>query len=108
MSADSGMITFVRNGEVVMKVISGIGGRNVIPIGKRMQDRWPISGEEAYEMAMESSLGNKYSLVVMTKDDIIYRGYDYPCDLYRESFELPDFCPRVLDGKIDNVEIVNV
>jgi len=103
-----GVVSVIENDQVVMKIIVGCNGDKASDVAFVVEDHWPISMEEAYEIAQECGFYDRESLVVMTKNETKYLG-DHDLDpRYRTTFNQPEFNPRWDQGTADYVEVVKV
>lgn len=104
-----GVLSVVQNGKVRLKVVAGCDGARVIGLAARIRELGQLPTiEEVYAMACVIGLGSVQSLVVMNETEMKYEGDGQVGELYRKTFNLPDFNPRWEQGMADYVEIVNL
>lgn len=64
--------------------------------------------QDIYDLALEIGFGCEDCLVVMDKDNIIFKGDEELDPLYREMFDNPSFNPRWKSGIADFVIILKI
>lgn len=107
--ATQGIVSMVRDGEVVLKFVAGCDGMkaehlaNILRVGGVVP-----SLEQAYELATAVGFGSTDSLVVLDPTDYLYKGYDEVGRLYRSTFNDPNFNPRWKRGTADYTEVVDL
>ena len=106
--ATQGVVTVCSQGKVVMKVVAGCDGMQARKLANRLRRRWPVTREQAYEIAEESGFGCKDCLTVMDRTRTHYL-YDYkPHRRYRRTFSRPRFNPRWRHGIAGHVVVINI
>lgn len=112
--ATQGLISVVKKGAVIMKVVAGIDGQRIRLVTRELRKKWPMTINEVYELALSKRFGNHETLVVMTESkilhesEIICRGDEETLDLYFKTFNQPNFNPRWESGTADHIEIIDV
>lgn len=107
--ATQGMVTVMKDGAVLMKVVAGCDGQNarllarVIGAAKQVPDV-----RTAYRTALQVGFGDRNCLVVVTPDEVFSMCAEEPGVLYRSTFDQPRFCPRWEHGTADHVRIVEI
>lgn len=108
----SGLVTIQSEAGVLMKIVAGCGGQLVPRVAEALQTAWPVAASHAYEIAREIGFGCEClggCLIVVTESGIVLGGREEPMpDVYRETFQLPNFNSRQRDGTADFIEIVDV
>jgi len=107
--ATQGLISIIKGGKVVAKIITGCDGRNVVALAEELRKDPCTDMATLFCLAKQQDLGGD-SLVVQTSPS------EWMCDgdleelpdLYREKFHVPDFNPRWERGTADYTEIVDL
>ncbi len=100
--ATQGLISITKNNSTYIKIVCGCNGFNAEAVAKIIKDNKPENIEDIYDIAITNGLGCMDCLVVMDKDNILYRGDDDVPLLYRETFYDPKFNPRWISGITGN------
>lgn len=103
-----GIVSFISRGKVLLKIIVGSNGMNAKVVADIIEKAWPITAQEAYDIAIKNKFGCTDCLVVMTDLETIYNDEETLSNLYREKFSIPEFNPRWVKGTADYVIIVSV
>lgn len=106
--ATQGLITVKSGDTVLMKVVVGCDGYNAQKVADGLKTAWPVSEEQAHQIAEEMNFGCIRCLVVMTEAKTIFNGDEKLHSRYQEKFPVPDFNPRWKRGSADHVVIVEV
>ncbi len=106
--ATQGLITVRSGGQVVMKVVTGSDGYNAQILSDLIKARWPLSPEDAYQLALSAGFGSSASLVVLTEDSECHQCDDDLSPLYRDTFYQPRFNPRWRNGTADHIIVIDV
>lgn len=106
--ATQGLITVCSGNQVVMKIVAGSDGYNAQILSDFIKSRWPLSAEDAYELALTAGFGSIQSLVVLTADNECHQCDDELPVLYRDTFDQPRFNPRWSQGTADYTIVINV
>jgi hypothetical protein len=108
----SGLVTIQSKEGVLMKIVAGCGGQLAKGVAEALRVVWPVDASRAYEIACGVGLGCECPgkcLIVITESGIVLGGREEPMpDVYRETFQLPNFNSRQRDGTADFIEIVDV
>lgn len=105
--ATQGLVTVVKDGRVVMKIITGSDGMHAPTLASVLKaSRQVPQLEEAYKLALSLGFGSRGSLVVMNETQELFHGDDDLSSLYRETFGQPEFNPRWKQGTADHIEVV--
>lgn len=94
-----GMISIIKDGNVITKIISGCNGNNTEIVVKEIIQYMSHGGdpeclEDIYRISEEKDMGCIDCLIVMSKDKFLYKGLEDISNLYKEEFEDPKFNPR--------------
>lgn len=106
-----GIVTITSGDKVLMKIVAGCNGFNAKSLKERISQMWPVSAEQAYQIANEEGFGCKRCLIVISEEKIIH---DDSIDqgeiskLYRKTFNKPKFNPRWARGTADHVAILSI
>jgi len=106
--ATQGLVTVQHSGQVIMKIVAGCDGMIARKLANFLRTHWPLDIDEVYEMASAMGFGSPSCLIVMTADDFRGGDIDELPELYRSTFNRPDFNPRWAHGTADYFEIVDV
>ena len=94
--------------EVLVKVIAGCDGARARELGQVITNLKVFDRDSIFDAARRVGLGCHQCLVVMDQDDVRYDG-DEPLDeLYRNTFDDPNFNPRWESGLADIVLVLDV
>jgi hypothetical protein len=98
-----------QKGQSCVKLIAGTDGYNATILAKELRSSAyvPTIGE-AYGLAVKCSFGSEEDLVVLTKDEVLFRGDSDLDERYRRSFSNPSFNPRWEHGSADYIELVQL
>lgn len=102
------IISIVKNCHTIVKIICGCDGYNVEKLAEIIKSSQPNKIQDIYDIAIKNGFGCKDCLVVMDKNEIIYKGDGHVGPLYRETFDDPSFNPRWKNGNADYVIILKV
>lgn len=103
-----GLLSLLENKKVKYKIISGCSGYNIYELMKTIRDEGFKDIIDLYEMSKDIGLGCKDCLVVMSKDNIIYRGGEELHKRYKKTFNDKYFNPRCEHGGIVFKEIIEI
>lgn len=106
--ATQGLITVRSARKVIMKVVVGDNGQQATAVSRIIRERWPMSIDEVYEVALSKGFGSTDSLVVITAESHRFDDDDNLSPLYRQTFDQPEFNPRWKHGTAAYVEIIDV
>jgi len=106
--ATQGMLSVVRNGEVILKAVCGCNGSNVEKLKKSLEEGPILDPTLVHEKCLENSFGCPECLVVMSHNRIASETGDEIGGLYTEKFNDPKFNPRWDRGTVDNLCIWEV
>ena len=110
--ATQGLVTVVSNKKVLMKIVTGSDGYNAKSFSEKLLEAWPLPIEKVYQLALKNSFGSEVNLVVIDKEKIYAEGeFKNESDvdeLYRQTFDNPNFNPRWKDGVADYISIISV
>lgn len=106
--ATQGIVSVREDKEVVMKVVAGINGYNAPKVAKELKSRWPVTPQEAYDIAISNNFGVIEDLVVVTLGENFFKEDEDLDPRYQETFKNPNFNPRWERGTAAYVEIVDV
>ncbi|QQR82597.1 hypothetical protein IPJ70_00590 [Candidatus Campbellbacteria bacterium] len=106
--ATQGVVSVVKNGVVVLKVVAGCDGYNAALLGNTIRGMGIIpDAENAYDLAFKLRFGEVECLVAMDQRTEVFRGHDeIDSTRYRATFSDPRFNPRWEQGTADFVEVV--
>lgn len=104
-----GMVVVRKDGKVVMKIVVRCEGMRTNNVCKDIRKRWPVTIDEAYNIALANGFGSKDCLVVVTDSDIRYDGGadEELFKKYKKNFEDPNFNPRWECGFVDHLAIMD-
>lgn len=102
------VISLVKKGHAFIKIICGCNGGSVLKLTKLIADGKIDNIQDIYNIAIKNKFGCKDCLVVMNKDNIIFKGDEEIGKLYREKFDEPSFNPRWKIGTADYVYIIRI
>lgn len=97
--ATQGMLTVLREGQVLLKVVAGCGGYHMDKLRDRLLTSGVDSLQRVWEAALEEDVGCADCLVVVSADDSYYQGEEELPDLYRKTLANAGFNPRCDDGR---------
>lgn len=106
--ATQGLVTIKIKERVVMKVVAGCNGSKAKKVARQLRKVWPITIEEAYQLALKNSFGCVECLVVITTSNIKFEGDDKVSRLYRSTFQKERFNPRWKQGTADLIVVVSI
>ena len=107
--ATQGLVTVLKGGRVVMKIITGSDGMHAPKLASKLRSFGRVPAlDEAYRFALSLGFGSSASLVVMNERSTFFFGDDELSPLYRETFDQPEFNPRWRQGTADHVEVVTL
>lgn len=107
--ATQGVVSVLSGGRVLMKLVAGIDGDLAQEVATELEACWPLTVDEAYDLALNIGFGFEYSLVVQTEEGIRHCDGDGRLkDRYYETFQDPRFNPRWRRGTADHVVVVEV
>ena len=105
--ATQGIVSLVNEqGETLVKVICGCDGYNAEKLANWLKQHPTLDLPEIHHKAIEFDFGCNDDLVVMSANDVYFRGEDDLPDLYRQTFNDPKFNPRWQIGTAPYVEVV--
>lgn len=102
------VISLVKKGHMFIKIICGCNGGHALKLVKIIKDNKLDNIQDIYNLALEYKFGCKDCLVVMNKDNIIFKGDEDIGPLYIETFDDPSFNPRWKNGTADYVFIIRI
>lgn len=101
--ATQGLVSVVRGGKVVLKVITGCDGYNAKQLASEIKVSPSLDLDYVYSLALRMGFGGEASLVVMDAERVFYPYDDNEVPArYRETFDNPRFNPRWASGMIDD------
>lgn len=106
--ATQGLVTIKTRRRVLVKVVAGCDGMKARQLAGQLKVRWPLTASQIYREAVIAGFGSPNDLVVITKDEVIYKGDDELGPLYDQTFQQPRFNPRWVHGTADHVVVVRV
>ncbi|OGH86252.1 MAG: hypothetical protein A2493_00090 [Candidatus Magasanikbacteria bacterium RIFOXYC12_FULL_33_11] len=106
--ATQGLITVMQDGQVLMKIVAGCHGYKAKAVATSIRKNWPVSIDDAYELAQKTGFGDEQSLVVISHEGYRAEGVEDLPYSYEETLDNPDFNPRWDSGMCDYLEIVNI
>lgn len=107
-----GIVSIMRDGVVLMKIVAGCNGEEAERVGKAVKEIWhehKPSAEEVYQTAKNIGLGSTDCLVVATTTETIFKGEneDAPTT-YQDTLQKPEWNPRWGQGTANHTIIVEV
>ncbi len=105
------LVTVRVDDEVEMKIVAWSNWYNAENVATRIKESWPVSAQEAYDIAIEEHLGWISTLVVTTLEKTIYENEEGDLDghpLYKKTFADPNFNPRWEHWTSDYTEIIDI
>jgi len=102
------IISIVKNGHTIVKIISGCGGYNAEKLAEIIKSDQPDKIQDIYDIALKNRFGCKDCLVVMNKNETVYKGDGHVGPLYHKTFDDPSFNPRWTYGTAEYVIILKV
>lgn len=104
-----GIVSVVKNGEVILKIVAGSDGMNAGKLAPEIKKRNAVlSLEELHSLAIEVGFGCEKCLVVLGKESDFHMTEDDLPPLYRKTFSDPKFNPRWECGLADHVIVVKL
>jgi len=103
-----GIVSLVRGGKVVYKVIAGCNGMNARAVAEAVLQLPWVSCGEIYEEAACARFGSEACLVVQSADEEFHFTGGELGPRYREKFSDPAFNPRWERGTAAHVLIVDL
>jgi hypothetical protein len=107
-----GLVTVKCEGKVVMKVFANCSGNNAEQLADKLSANWPVSAEEAYQLAKVANFGEIRCLKVQTEEEVIYHGdleKDEELDAYtRQTFQQEEINPFGERQADDYLAVINV
>jgi len=104
--ATQGIVTVMRGGDVIFKIIAGCNGYKAPNLAKELKKFKPRKIERVHKYAELSEFGCKDCLVILSKDDEIFEGLGKLNDKYYNTFNSPRYNPRWEKGTAGYVEVV--
>ena len=104
-----GIVSIVDGDNVLFKIITGADGYNADQlVGAIKNHNTPLTLETLYQMALDNDFGGEQSLVVLNATDYYHRIDDVEelPELYRSTFNRPEFNPRWRHGTAAYVRVV--
>ncbi len=102
------LISIMKNGKVIIKIVAGCDGYNADKIAKIIKEKNLEEIQDIYDIALENGFGCSECLVVMNESNILHKGGNdinsHP--LYRKTFNNPSFNPRWDCGSVENLVII--
>ncbi len=92
--ATQGLISIVKNKETIIKIVVGCDGYNIEKVVAALKKEKPRTLEEIYDLCLSLDFGSESSLVVMDKNNFIYKEDDELPERYHSTFSDPKFNPR--------------
>lgn len=106
--ATQGVLSVVRGGEVVVKLVTGSDGYQLPKLAEVIREKRLVDVVDIYVEAERLHIGSCGSLYVFDRDgSCVTNGDDLP-DKYRETFTVPQWNPRWERGTADYIEVVNL
>ncbi len=109
--ATNALISITKNGETQVKIIAGCDGRRAEIVTKILH-HYMLSGaqlslKDIYNISRDGGLGCKECLIVMSNNEIIYKGEDENTfDDYKKTFDDPSYNPRTNQRNIGYLYII--
>lgn len=106
--ATQGVVSIAKSGQTIIKAICGCNGYQAQELVNAVKGKHcdTLTLRSVYDAAREVAFGCRNCLVVMDQEEIIFNG-ELP-DLYRKTFDDPEFNPRWENGTADCVEVVEI
>lgn len=105
-----GLVTFVHNGQVVLKVVAGCNGQQAEAMADFLRVLEPDAirglGRVIYGEALRRHFGCRDCLVVLTPTGEISGFTETLPPRYRQTFNQPEFNPRWPQGTAAYVEVI--
>jgi hypothetical protein len=103
--ATQGIVSLVRDGHVVAKVIAGCNGQEAENLATAIRQSGVQGAQEIYDLAISLHFGCEDCLVVMDRAGVVSGEMEIG-ELYSQTFDQPEFNPRWNIGIADFVEVV--
>ena len=104
-----GIVTVVKDGKVIIKIITGSDGKKAAKLAKRIEkDSTLKSAKDLYALAIKIGFGGEDSLVVLTETKTFHKTGERINRRYRQTFNQPEFNPRWKEGTAEHVKVVNL
>ncbi len=110
----NGVVSIMRDGHVIMKIVTGCDGSFAPKLARNIRQRWPMTIGEVYDTALRLKFGTVEHLVVITEEEVKVDDYTSRAEfcaehpLYAATFRNPAFNPRWEDGFAAFTEIVDL
>ena len=109
----NGMISLVKGGKVIIKIIAGCDGYNAEKTAIEIMKYLQIDGDEIYlsdlfEICKLKKFGCDDCLTIMNESKSLSRAQSVEPKEYRETFEDPQFNPRNKNGSVEYLFIIPV
>jgi len=104
------MVTITEGGRVFAKIVTGSGGYNAGKVARKIRETGERDLEALYEIAKTCGFGGEPSLVVIGRNEVVYKGFD-PDDLdklYFSTLDQPKFNPRWECGEVEHLMVVRL
>jgi hypothetical protein len=101
--ATQGLVSVVKDGQVILKAVTGSDGFLATKLAKIMKENNYYDARRVYDAALAIGFGSERNLVVIDQQGAIFDdGEDEVPPLYRETFNDPKFNPRWERGTVEN------
>lgn len=106
----NGIVSVVRDGQVVLKCIAGCDGYHAEEVADWLRENRDACEQEVCDACLDLEFGCYEDLVVQGPEVTVWRGGDVDelDPLYRQKFSDPRFNPRWDCGRADYVEVVEI
>lgn len=101
------VVSLVRDGETIIKVIAGCNGCNATKLADAIRDGSLYDCNEIHGAAREVNFGCRSCLVIQDVSGEIYMGDGELPPEYRLRFNEPKFNPRWKSGEAEHVVLVD-
>jgi hypothetical protein len=108
--ATQGILSVVRNGKVIVKVVAGSDGYHMPALAKIVREMKLSDVDSVYDEAEKLNIGSCGSLFVIERETFRTNSDDeneLPAG-YRKTFDDPKWNPRWDDGTAEYVEVVEL
>ena len=106
--ATNGIVSVVKDGQVVLKCIAGCDGHHAEDVADWLRENRDACEQEVYDACLELGFGCQECLVVQGPVVTVFRGDFDLGPLYRKRFSDPRSSPRWGSGIAACVEVVEI